>query len=159
MKTVLQRKKEHEQEIKDIGIILLTSSVTNSLTHLPLELSLETQPRDSKFSSQLIVLMQKEENMLRNDTLSPASTAGIPTYLSYSGYLPTHPLLLIPAAANELLVKINELLNAETRKFFRKNVQANIKKWTNQENKLTKGGHTYSLTHSLTHWWTYLLTC
>lgn len=95
---VLQRKKEHEQEIKDI------------------ELSLETQPRDSKFSSQLIVLMQKEENMLRNDTLSPASTA----------------------AANELLVKINEMLNAETRKFFRKNVQANIKKWTNQENKLTK---------------------
>ena len=100
-----------------------------------IELSLETQPRDSKFSSQLIVLMQKEENMLRNDTLSPASTAGIP----FLFFLATYPLLLVPKAANELLVKINEMLNAETRKFFRKNAQANIKKWTNQENKLTKG--------------------
>lgn len=135
---VLQRKKEHEQEIKDIGIISLITvryNLTYSLASLPLELSLETQPRDSKFSSQLIVLMQKEENMLRNDTLSPASTAGIPFLL----FLATYPLILIPTAANELLVKINEMLNAETRKFFRKNVQANIKKWTNQENKLTKG--------------------
>lgn len=135
---VLQRKKEHEQEIKDIGIISLITvryNLTYSLAYLPLELSLETQPRDSKFSSQLIVLMQKEENMLRNDTLSPASTAGIP----FLFFLATYTLLLISTAANELLVKINEMLNAETRKFFRKNVQANIKKWTNQENKLTKG--------------------
>ena len=59
--------------------------------------------------------MQKEENMLRNDTLSPASTAGIP----FLFFLATYTLLLIPIAANELLVKINEMLNAETRKFFR----------------------------------------
>ncbi len=56
--------------------------------------------------------------------------------------------MITQSAANELLGKINEMLNAETRKFFRKSVQANIKKWTNQENKLTKGALTCLLTHS-----------
>ena len=76
MKQVLQRKKEHEKEIKDTGMSCLTHSLTHSLTYSFLELSLETQPRDSKFSSQLVLLMQKEETMLRNDSLSPASTTG-----------------------------------------------------------------------------------
>ena len=70
--------------------LMLTYLLTHSLTRSLLELSLETQPRDSKFSSQLVLLMQKEENMLRNDSLSPASTVGtsqlLPHFLTYSQF-------------------------------------------------------------------------
>jgi len=80
------------------------------LQRLQLELTLETIPRDSRYSAQLIDLMKREEVALRdNSTAAPTA---------------------------ELTRRVDEALRVETEKFFNKNVEQNVKRWNALQKKI-----------------------
>ena len=79
---------------------------------IQLELTLETTVRDSKYTDQLVELMQQEEHVCREDITS--------------------------TAALNLHEKVNESLKLETEAFFHSVAKQNSKKWKNLLHKLEK---------------------
>lgn len=75
------------------------------------DLSFEVSPRDSRFSSTLLDLMKREENLAR-DHSSPAAAA--------------------------IIAKVDDQLFAETQQFFSKVINQNNKKWDNLRQSLSK---------------------
>ncbi len=73
-----------------------------------LELALETAPRDSRYSPALVDLMRKEEIALKDN----------------------------PKLARDLAPRVDEMLSHETRAFFHKTVQQNLKRWQGLQDKL-----------------------
>lgn len=80
------------------------------LQRLQLELTLDTIPRDSCYSAQLIDLMKREELALRD---SPTS-----------------------ATTSELVSRVDDALRTETGRFFSKSVTQNVKKWAALQKKM-----------------------
>eukprot|EP00599_Poterioochromonas_sp_BG-1_P009733 CAMPEP_0173139554 /NCGR_PEP_ID=MMETSP1105-20130129/4328_1 /TAXON_ID=2985 /ORGANISM="Ochromonas sp., Strain BG-1" /LENGTH=435 /DNA_ID=CAMNT_0014052309 /DNA_START=207 /DNA_END=1514 /DNA_ORIENTATION=+ len=76
-----------------------------------LDLNLETTPRDSRYSNNLMELMKKEEVLLKD----PSS-----------------------AATKSILQKVDDSLRAETRAFFHKLVVQNVKKYEQLQEKFAK---------------------
>jgi hypothetical protein len=76
------------------------------------DLTLETTPRDSRYSYGLMELMKKEETLLVKD---PSSYA-----------------------AKSIVAKVDENLRLETRAFFAKMMNSNLKKWESLQEKLKK---------------------
>lgn len=72
------------------------------LQRIQLELTLETTPRDSRYSSGLLELMKKEETVLRDQSSQ---------------------------SAKSIVFRVDEMLRAETQAFFRKSAQQNIRRW------------------------------
>lgn len=77
-----------------------------------LDLNLETSPRDSRYSQQLLEMMKKEEIMLSREPTSPATRS--------------------------LTQKVDEALQNETQKFFAKLAAQNIRKWELFRDKLKR---------------------
>lgn len=82
----------------------------HALQRISLELQLETTPHDSRFSNQLLSMMQKEEVMQRDGT----------------------------GPSLDLIRKTDEMLGQETHKFFSKTTSSNIRRWNALDAKLTK---------------------
>jgi len=82
----------------------------HALQRIALELQLETTTHDSRFSNQLLGLMQKEEIMQRDGTGPPV----------------------------DLVRKTDEMLGQETRKFFAKTTGSNVRRWNALDAKLSK---------------------
>jgi hypothetical protein len=76
---------------------------THHLQRIQLELAFETAPRDSRYSNGLIDMMRKEEQIVAKDPHS--------------------------AVTRSVIQKVDESLRAETRGFFAKSVQKNVKRW------------------------------
>ena len=76
---------------------------SHALQRVQLELAFETAPRDSRYSNGLIDMMRKEELVIAKEPNSAATKA--------------------------VSQKVDESLRAETRGFFSKSVQKNIKRW------------------------------
>jgi hypothetical protein len=76
-----------------------------------IDLTLETTPRDSRYSNGLLDLMKKEEVMLR-DPQSPATKT--------------------------IVQKVDDSLKAETKSFFAKLTHSNTRKWETLQEKLRK---------------------
>lgn len=77
-----------------------------------LELVIETQPRESKFSPNLMNLIQKEELLSRDPSIVSPPT--------------------------DLLQNLEEALSNETHKFFSKSSSINIKRWNSLDIKVSK---------------------
>lgn len=85
---------------------------THDLQRIQMELALETAPRDSRYSNALIDMMKKEEHIVAND----------PPLLSHT--------------TKSIINKVDDVLKSETRAFFAKLVQKNIKKWNSWREKI-----------------------
>lgn len=77
-----------------------------------LDLNVETSPRDSRYSQQLLEMMKKEELLLNKEPTSPTTRA--------------------------MTAKVDEGLRSETQAFFAKLVSQNIRKWEILREKLAK---------------------
>jgi len=80
------------------------------LQRLQLELTLETIPRDSRYSAQLIDLMKREETAIRDNFGT--------------------------SATQDLIQRVDDALRSETEKFFNKTVQQNVKRWVALQKKI-----------------------
>lgn len=87
---------------------------------LQLELTLETIPRDSRYSAQLIDLMKREEMAIRDNT--------------------------DPKNMRDLIQRVDDALRTETERFFNKTVQQNVKRWETLQKKTE--GEVQRLLHS-----------
>ena len=96
------------QEVRES---LSDMSAMQSLQRVQLELNLETTPRDSRYSENLVNLMRMEEATVRDGGNS---------------------------SAGDLTRRVDEALASETRKFFAKNCTNNIKKFKSLALKLEK---------------------
>jgi hypothetical protein len=76
---------------------------------IQLELSFETAPRDSRYSNTLIDMMRKEEQIVAKDPHSPVTKS--------------------------IIQKVDDTLRAETRGFFQKTTQKNVKRWNMMKEK------------------------
>ena len=85
---------------------------SHHLQRIQLELAFETAPRDSRYSNGLIDMMRKEEQILAREQNS-----------------------LVTKSVSQ---KVDECLRAETRGFFAKTVEKNIKKWVVMKEKFDK---------------------
>lgn len=91
---------------------LMALTKSHYMQRIQLELSLETSPRDSKYSNSLVDMMKREESTVISNTNS--------------------------ASLNDLSARIDEMLRQETQLYFLKAVEQNIKKWQNLLVKLEK---------------------
>lgn len=82
------------------------------LQRLQLELTLDTIPRDSCYSAQLIDLMKREELALRDNPRS--------------------------SGTSELVSRVDDALRTETGRFFSKSVTQNVKKWAALQKKMER---------------------
>ena len=80
------------------------------LQRLQLELTLETNPRDSRYSTQLVELMKREEVAIRENCTSTATTS--------------------------LIRRVDEALKSETEKFFQKTTRQNVTRWQALQKKI-----------------------
>jgi len=80
------------------------------LQRLQLELTLETIPRDSRYSPQLIDLMKREEVAIRESS-NASSTA-------------------------ELIRRVDDALRVETERFFNKTAEQNVRRWVALQKKI-----------------------
>jgi hypothetical protein len=78
---------------------------------IQLELTLETTPRDSRYSNGLLDLMKKEELMMKDAHC---------------------------AAAKAIVQKVDDALRCETQNFFAKSTQQNSRRWLSLNDKFTK---------------------
>jgi len=85
---------------------------SHNLQRIQLELAFETAPRDSRYSNTLIDMMKKEEQVLGKDPN--------------------------PAVSRAVTQKVDETLRGETRAFFAKSVQKNVKRWTSMKDKFNR---------------------
>jgi hypothetical protein len=85
---------------------------SHHLQRIQIELAFETAPRDSRYSNGLIDMMRKEEQIIAKDPLS--------------------------AVTKSVIQKVDESLRAETRGFFAKSVQKNVKRWAALKEKFDK---------------------
>lgn len=87
-------------------------SRSHYLQRIQLELTLETLPRDSRYSNTLIDLMKREETALQDGAKS--------------------------AMLKDLIARVDEALKQETKHFFEKSTQQNCKRWTSLLQKLDR---------------------
>lgn len=80
------------------------------LQRLQLELTLETIPRDSRYSQQLIDLMKREEVAIRDNCNATSTT--------------------------ELIRRVDDALRVETERFFNKTAEQNVKRWAALQKKI-----------------------
>lgn len=83
---------------------------SHCLQRLQLELTLETNPRDSRYSTQLVELMKREEVAIRENCTSTATTT--------------------------LIRRVDEALKSETEKFFQKTTRQNVTRWQALQKKI-----------------------
>jgi hypothetical protein len=94
---------------------ILPLQQTLRMQRINLELLMETTPKESRYSSNLVDLMKREEAALQEGG-SSSSTKQI--------------------QVRDLVVRVDDLLFQETRAFFQKNVQQNNKRWRTLAEKL-----------------------
>lgn len=85
---------------------------SHHLQRIQWELAFETAPRDSRYSNGLIDMMRKEEQIIARDPNS--------------------------AVTQSVIQKVDESLRAETRAFFAKATQKNVKRWAALKEKLDR---------------------
>jgi hypothetical protein len=90
---------------------ILAINRDHNLQRIQLELTLETTPRDSRYSSGLVDLMKREEVVSRDGTLQQAT---------------------------ELYRRVDEALSLETHRFFARTSSQNIKRWQVLHQKLER---------------------
>lgn len=93
-----------EKWLEDAKVRIKDFKKSHHLQRIQLELAFETAPRDSRYSNSLIDMMRKEEQIVAKDPNSPVTKS--------------------------VIQKVDDSLRAETRGFFAKSVQKNVKKWS-----------------------------
>lgn len=111
-----------EKWLEDAKVRIKDFKRSHHLQRIQLELAFETAPRDSRYSNSLIDMMRKEEQIVAKDPNSPV--------------------------ARSVSQKVDESLRAETRGFFAKSVQKNVKKWVHVKEKFER--ETRQFTNGLT---------
>jgi hypothetical protein len=86
-----------------------------------LDLTLETTPRDSKYSSYLMELMKKEETLLLKGGGSSSASSND-----------------LPSTTKMVIHKVDDALKQETKAFFHKLMSSNMKKWEHLQEKMKK---------------------
>lgn len=92
-----------EKWLEDAKVRIKDFKKSHHLQRIQLELAFETAPRDSRYSNSLIDMMRKEEQIVAKEPNSPVTKS--------------------------VIQKVDDSLRAETRGFFAKSVQKNVKKW------------------------------
>lgn len=85
---------------------------THHLQRIQLELAFETAPRDSRYSNGLMDMMRKEEQIVAKDPHS--------------------------AVTRSVIQKVDDSLRSETRGFFARTVQRNVKRWAQLKEKFDR---------------------